>query len=115
MVLAPAVRVPLFRQDGMRTLAFSYKKSPEASLFHSRAKFLAVALSIGTLLIATAPSQAQDDMRARGDRACGGDAKRVCKKFNGQGDMVMLSCFQQNKVRLSRSCSKFLTSIGRLH
>jgi hypothetical protein len=99
----------------MRTLAFSYKKSPEASLVQSRAKFLAVALSIGTLLIASAPSQAQDDMRARGDRACGGDAKRVCKKFNGQGDMVMLSCFQQNKVRLSRSCSKFLTSIGQLH
>jgi hypothetical protein len=42
-------------------------------------------------------------------------AKRVCKKFNGQGDMAMLGCFQQNKVRLSRSCSKFLTSIGQLH
>jgi hypothetical protein len=99
-----------------RALAFSYKKYPEASLVQSRAKFLAVvALSIGTLLIASAPSQAQDDMRARGDRACGVDAKRVCKKFNGQGDMVMLSCFQQNKVRLSRSCSKFLTSIGQLH
>ena len=24
------------------------------------------------------------------------------KKFNGQGDMAMLGCFQQNKVRLSR-------------
>jgi hypothetical protein len=54
-------------------------------------------------------------MRARGDRACGHDAKRVCKKFNGQGDMAMLGCFQQNKARLSRSCSKFLTGIGQLH
>jgi hypothetical protein len=111
-----AVRVPLFDPDGMRTLAFSYRKSPEASLVQSRAKFLAlIALSISTLLIASAPSHAQDDMRARGDRACGHDAKRVCKKFNGQGDMAMLGCFQQNKVRLSRSCSKFLTSIGQLH
>ena len=85
-------------------------------MVQSRAKFLAViALSIGTLLVASAPGQAQDDMRKRGDRACGGDAKRVCKKFNGQGDMAMLSCFQQNKVRLSRSCSKFLVSIGQLH
>src|SRR6266550_4654851 len=99
----------------MRTLAFSYKTYPEASLVQSRAKFLAViALSISTLLIASAPSQAQDDMRARGDRACGHDAKRVCKKFNGQGDMAMLSCFQQNKVRLSRSCRTFLTGIGQL-
>jgi hypothetical protein len=108
--------VPPFRQGGVRTLALSYKKYPEASLVQSHAKFLAViALSVGALLIVSAPSQAQDDMRARGDRACGVDAKRVCKKFNGQGDMVMLSCFQQNKVRLSRSCSKFLTSIGQLH
>jgi hypothetical protein len=53
-------------------------------------------------------------MRKRGDRACGHDAKRVCKKFNGQGDMAMLSCFQANKVRLSRSCRAFLTGIGQL-
>lgn len=84
-------------------------------MVQSRAKFLAViALSISTLLVASAPSQAQDDMRARGDRACGHDAKRVCKKFNGQGDMAMLSCFQANKVRLSRSCRTFLTGIGQL-
>jgi hypothetical protein len=37
-----AMRVPLFHQDGMRTLAFSYRKSPEASLVQSRAKFLAL-------------------------------------------------------------------------
>lgn len=84
-------------------------------MVQSRAKFLTViALSISTLLVASAPSQAQDDMRARGDRACGHDAKRVCKKFNGQGDMAMLSCFQANKVRLSRSCRTFLTGIGQL-
>ena len=84
-------------------------------MVQSRAKFLAViALSISTLLIASAPSQAQDDMRKRGDRACGHDAKRVCKRFNGQGDMAMLSCFQANKVRLSRSCRAFLTGIGQL-
>ena len=84
-------------------------------MVQSRAKLLAViALSISTLLIASAPSQAQDDMRKRGDRACGHDAKRVCKKFNGQGDMAMLSCFQANKVRLSRSCRAFLTGIGQL-
>jgi len=92
-----------------------WQKGPEASLVQSRAGFLAiVALSISTLLIASAPGHAQDDMRTRGDRACGGDAKRVCKKFNGQGDMAMLSCFQANKVRLSGSCRRFLTGIGQL-
>jgi len=91
------------------------KTYPEASLVQSRAKFLAViALSIGTLLVASAPSQAQDDMRVRGYRACRHAGKSVCKKFNGQGDMAMLSCFQANKVRLSRSCRTFLTGIGQL-
>jgi len=75
----------------------------------------AVAISIGALLLASTPGIAQDDIRARGDRACKGDSKRLCKKFNGQGDMAMLSCFQQNKVRLSRSCRAFLTGIGQLY
>jgi len=91
------------------------EKAPEVSLVQSRTGLLALAaLSISTLLIASVPGHAQDDMRKRGDRACGWDARRICKKFNGQGDMAMLSCFQHNKLRLSRSCRNFLTGIGQL-
>jgi len=61
------------------------------------------------------PAQAQqDEMRARGDRACGGDAKRMCSKFFGD-DMAVLRCFQEHKTRLSKSCHKFLTEIGQLN
>jgi hypothetical protein len=75
----------------------------------------AVALSVGAVLISLSPSQAQDDMRKRGDRACKTSSNRLCSKFFGQGDMMILSCLQQNKVRLNGSCRKFLTEIGQLN
>ena len=58
---------------------------------------------------------AQDDIRKQGDRACGGDSRRMCTKAFPGGDMAVLACLQQNKVRLSGSCRKFLTGIGQLH
>jgi hypothetical protein len=60
------------------------------------------------------PSYAQDPMRAKGDRACKGDAVRLCKDVLGQGDMVVLSCFQENASKLSGSCRKFLKEAGQL-
>jgi hypothetical protein len=67
------------------------------------------------MLVSLSPSQAQDDMRKRGDRACKTSSNKLCSKFFGQGDMMILSCLQQNKVRLTGSCRKFLTEIGQLH
>jgi hypothetical protein len=82
----------------------------------SRTQFVAaIALSVGTMLISLSPSQAQDDMRKRGDRACKTSSNKLCSKFFGQGDMMILSCLQQNKVRLTGSCRKFLTEIGQLN
>jgi hypothetical protein len=82
----------------------------------SRTQFVAaIALSIGTMLISLSPSQAQDDMRKRGDRACKASSNKLCSKFFGQGDMMILGCLQQNKVRLTGSCRKFLTEIGQLN
>ena len=85
-------------------------------MIRSRTQFVAViALSIGTMLVSLSPSQAQDDMRKRGDRACKTSSNKLCSKFFGQGDMMILSCLQQNKARLTGSCRKFLTEIGQLH
>ena len=56
--------------------------------------------------------QQQDPLRAKGDKACNGDAKKICSKFFGQGDMAMLSCFQQNAPRLSHSCRSFRVEVG---
>jgi Cysteine rich repeat len=59
-------------------------------------------------------SQAQDDVRQRGDRACKTDVNRLCKQVLAQGDMAILQCLQINKVKLSRPCSTFLKDIGQL-
>jgi hypothetical protein len=74
--------------------------------------FAALVLSVSSFASA---GFAQDDIRKRGDKACGGDSRRMCSKHFGEGDMAVLGCLQQNKVRLSRPCHKFLTEIGQLH
>jgi hypothetical protein len=81
-----------------------------------RVGFLAAALSIGTILasVAAAPAYAQDDVRKRGDIACKSSSNKLCSKHFSQGDMAILACLQQNKVRLASSCRKFLTEIGQL-
>ena len=76
---------------------------------------MTAAFALSLALGAAMPAQAQDDIRARGDKACNSDAKKLCSKFFGQGDMVMLQCFQEHKARLSRPCHKFLTEVGQLH
>ena len=81
----------------------------------SRTSLFVAVLSLATIAGATlTPSHAQDDIRKRGDKACGADSRRMCSKFFGD-DMQVLACLQTNKVRLAGSCRKFLTGIGQLH
>jgi hypothetical protein len=70
---------------------------------------------LAAAVTAPTPSQAQDDLRAKGDRACSGDARRLCKDVLGQGDGFVLSCFQEKRTRLSAPCRKFLTDVGQLN
>lgn len=48
------------------------------------------------------------------DRACRGDASRLCRKVLAQGDMVILQCLQTNRAKLSRGCRKVLEDNGQL-
>lgn len=68
------------------------------------------------LLLALGPSLAfaQDHVRIQGDRACGRDATRLCKRVLDQGDFAILACFQQNQTKLTASCRKFLRDQGQL-
>ena len=73
------------------------------------------ALIVG-ILISLVPSLsfAQGDPRDRGERACGGDAKRLCRKVISDGDGAVLNCLQTNEKRLSGACRKFLEEQGQL-
>ena len=79
-----------------------------------RVKLFVAVLAIGATLTSAATA-AQDGNRRRGNDACNPDAERLCKKFFGQGDMVILKCFQDSRAHLSQPCRKFLTEIGQLN
>ena len=79
-----------------------------------RVRLLIAVLAIGATL-APAVADAQDGRRRRGNDACTPDAERLCKKFFGQGDMVILKCFQDSRTHLSSPCRKFLTEVGQLN
>jgi hypothetical protein len=60
-------------------------------------------------------SLAQDDLRKKGDKACSGDARRICRDVLGEGDGAVLSCFQLRRAQLSSNCRKFLSDVGQLN
>lgn len=74
---------------------------------------IAAALVVATVgLPSAAFAQANQQHRARGNDACTPDAARLCKQFFGKGDGVILTCFQNNKTKLSAPCRKFLGDLG---
>jgi len=69
------------------------------------------------LLLAAVPavSFAQSDAeRRRGEKACSGDASRLCRKVIDQSDAVVLQCLQTNHKKLSSACRKVLEDNGQL-
>jgi hypothetical protein len=50
---------------------------------------------------------------AQGQDACARDASRFCRAHLNEGDMVVLSCLQQNRPRLTKACQATLASHGR--
>ena len=72
-------------------------------------------LAIGVTVVPAIAAAQDAQNRRRGNDACTPDAERLCKKFFGQGDMVILKCFQDSHTRLSTPCRKFLTEIGQLN
>jgi hypothetical protein len=59
------------------------------------------------VLMASAASAQQ------GHDACARDVSRFCRAQMNDGDMVVLSCLQQNRARISKACQQVLISHGR--
>ena len=45
-------------------------------------------------------------------KACSRDAQRHCRAVLDQGDLVVLSCLQQNRAKISAACDQVLKSHG---
>jgi cysteine rich repeat protein len=68
--------------------------------------------SIALVLIAAGGASAQQPQKP-GQDACGRDASRFCRAHLGEGDMVVLSCLQQHRAKLSKACQATLAANGR--
>ena len=47
-----------------------------------------------------------------GHDACARDVTRFCRAYINSGDMVVLSCLQANRARISKTCNKVLIEHG---
>jgi hypothetical protein len=45
-------------------------------------------------------------------KACNRDVQRFCRPLIDQGDLVILSCLQQNRPKISPACDQVLKSHG---
>ena len=72
-------------------------------------KFILAITLISIPVVATA----QND-RERGDKACRGDVRRLCKAVIDQGDLAVLNCLQTNRTKLNGTCTRFLKEVGQL-
>jgi Cysteine rich repeat len=45
-------------------------------------------------------------------KACSRDVQRFCRPVIDQGDLVILSCLQQNRPKLTKACNQVLVSHG---
>jgi hypothetical protein len=45
-------------------------------------------------------------------KACSRDVSKFCRSLMDQGDLVILSCLQQNRPKLTTACNQVLVSHG---
>lgn len=73
---------------------------------------------IATALVVAAfagAAQAQVPQRSgtpEEQKACSKDVSRYCRTVMNDSDLVILSCLQQNRPKISQACDKVLTSHG---
>ena len=67
---------------------------------------LSVSVSSGAL------AQQQRSGTPEEQKACTRDVQRHCRAVIDQGDLVILSCLQQNRAKISPACDQVLKSHG---
>jgi hypothetical protein len=76
-------------------------------------KFLMV-LSLLSVTASTAAfaQQGQHSGTEQEQKACSRDVSKFCRPLMDQGDLVILSCLQQNRPKLTKACNQVLVSHG---
>jgi hypothetical protein len=72
-----------------------------------------LAISLLSLSLSTAAiAQQQRSGTPEEQKACSRDVQRFCRPLIDQGDLVILSCLQQNRAKLTKACNQVLVSHG---
>lgn len=73
--------------------------------------FVAALLSLSVSAGALAQQQ-QHGGTAEEQKACAHDVQKYCRAVMNEPDLIVLSCLQQNRVKLTKSCDQVLVSHG---
>jgi hypothetical protein len=72
-----------------------------------------LALTLLSLSVSTgAIAQQQRSGTPEEQKACSRDVQRHCRSVMDQGDLIVLSCLQQNRPQISAACDKVLKDHG---
>ena len=72
---------------------------------------ITTALVAMSSLMTVSPTTAQQSF-AHWPRQCRGDLARICRDVAKQEDKAILTCLQDNEIKLSQACRKLLQSYG---
>ncbi len=74
--------------------------------------FKTVTTTAFLLALLVSSASAQQSGTDAEQKACAPDVKKFCAKVIDQGDLVILSCLQQNRPNISPACNQVLVSHG---
>ena len=74
--------------------------------------FALTLLSISASTGAIAQQQQQRSGTPEEQKACSRDVQRFCRPVIDQGDLVILSCLQQNRSKITPACDSVLKNHG---
>jgi hypothetical protein len=71
-----------------------------------------LALTLLSLSVSTAAVAQDQRGTPEEQKACARDVQRHCRPVIDQGDLVVLSCLQQNRPKISQACDRVLKEHG---
>lgn len=71
-----------------------------------------VATTLVSALVATMAQAQSRSGTPEEQKACSKDVSRYCRSVMDQSDLVILSCLQQNRPKISKACDAVLVSHG---
>jgi hypothetical protein len=71
-----------------------------------------LALTLLSLSVSTGAIAQQRSGTPEEQKACSRDVQRHCRAVMDQGDLIVLSCLQQNRPKISQACDQVLKDHG---